>query len=95
MRRGYRLTLVCLAGLCAGSFGFQHASVAGAAPGPLKPVTQIVSGDTHSCALLSNGTVRCWGDRQYGQLGSNGGSQKCANAHPCSTVPARERRADR
>ncbi|MGK5085987.1 hypothetical protein WDW86_00360 [Bdellovibrionota bacterium FG-2] len=30
---------------------------------------QVVSGDFHSCALLANGNVRCWGDNFFGQLG--------------------------
>jgi alpha-tubulin suppressor-like RCC1 family protein len=34
----------------------------------IKPV-KIVSGDYHSCALYSDGSVKCWGDNTYGQLG--------------------------
>jgi len=29
----------------------------------------IVSGDMHSCALLRNGNVKCWGNNEFGQLG--------------------------
>jgi len=32
--------------------------------------TQVASGRAHSCALLSTGTVRCWGDGAFGQLGT-------------------------
>lgn len=32
-------------------------------------VTQITSADSHSCALLSTGDVRCWGSNSDGQLG--------------------------
>lgn len=32
-------------------------------------VVQISAGDFHVCALLREGTVRCWGDSVYGQLG--------------------------
>jgi alpha-tubulin suppressor-like RCC1 family protein len=34
-------------------------------------VSQIVVGDNHSCALLTGGTVQCWGDNTFGQLGMN------------------------
>jgi alpha-tubulin suppressor-like RCC1 family protein len=27
------------------------------------------AGDYHSCAVVSDGTVHCWGDNRYGQLG--------------------------
>jgi alpha-tubulin suppressor-like RCC1 family protein len=31
---------------------------------------EIATGTNHSCALLTNGTVRCWGANTYGQLGN-------------------------
>lgn len=34
-------------------------------------VTAIASGDSHSCALLANGTVECWGDNFFGELGQD------------------------
>ena len=36
---------------------------------PCRPVVMISSGEAHACALLSGGTIRCWGLGQYGQLG--------------------------
>jgi hypothetical protein len=35
-----------------------------------KTVTQIATGDLHTCALISDGTVTCWGWGAYGQLGT-------------------------
>lgn len=34
---------------------------------------QVVSGYSHTCALLEGGRMKCWGDNRYGQLGD--GSQ--------------------
>jgi alpha-tubulin suppressor-like RCC1 family protein len=35
----------------------------------LSNVVSISAGDDHTCALLSDGMLRCWGDNTYGQLG--------------------------
>lgn len=34
-------------------------------------IVQIGSGAAHTCALFDDGSVRCWGSNQYGQLGVN------------------------
>lgn len=36
-------------------------------------VLQMATGSDHTCALLSNGSIKCWGYNLYGQLGYNGG----------------------
>jgi len=35
-----------------------------------RTATQIALGRSHSCALLDNGAVKCWGSNTYGQIGS-------------------------
>jgi alpha-tubulin suppressor-like RCC1 family protein len=37
----------------------------------LTNVVDVDSGVSHSCALESNGSVKCWGSNTYGQLGNN------------------------
>jgi len=39
-------------------------------------VTAISSGEEYGCAVLSNGTVQCWGDNAYGQLGDGTTTQQ-------------------
>jgi hypothetical protein len=49
---------------------FAEAVVGTSSGAPLGNVTAIATGSSHSCALLSNGTVRCWGHNRDGQLGN-------------------------
>jgi alpha-tubulin suppressor-like RCC1 family protein len=35
----------------------------------LEPVVQLAAGVTHVCALLADGTLRCWGSNAFGELG--------------------------
>jgi len=37
--------------------------------GPDAEVASIVAGNAHACALLTDGTIKCWGDSFSGQLG--------------------------
>jgi alpha-tubulin suppressor-like RCC1 family protein len=39
---------------------------------PLMGVSQLAAGTAYTCALISDGSVQCWGETTYGQLGSVG-----------------------
>lgn len=34
-----------------------------------RTATAIATGDSHACAALDNGTIKCWGNNNFGQLG--------------------------
>jgi alpha-tubulin suppressor-like RCC1 family protein len=53
----------------------------------LTHVTQIAAGSGHTCAVVDDGTVACWGDNQYGELGSTA-NNGTTNANPTPTVIA-------
>jgi alpha-tubulin suppressor-like RCC1 family protein len=44
----------------------------------LSGVRQIALGDAHGCALLASGSIACWGNNDFGQLGSPGPSTPTA-----------------
>jgi alpha-tubulin suppressor-like RCC1 family protein len=39
---------------------------------PSGSVQSVAAGAQHTCALMTNGTVECWGDGSLGQMGNNG-----------------------
>jgi len=55
----------------------------------LSGVRQIASGVDFSCAVLVDGTVRCWGKNDLGQLGAlpDGGTFATCGDAPCSGTP--------
>jgi alpha-tubulin suppressor-like RCC1 family protein len=46
------------------------------------PVTQVATGQFHTCALLANGTVWCWGEDAEGQLGRSLDGGLMQDQHP-------------
>lgn len=38
---------------------------------PLRGVTEVAAGVSHTCAVRGDGTVWCWGDMSFGQLGND------------------------
>jgi alpha-tubulin suppressor-like RCC1 family protein len=38
-------------------------------------VTSLAAGQNHVCALTAKGTIYCWGDNTYNQLGTGGGTE--------------------
>jgi alpha-tubulin suppressor-like RCC1 family protein len=62
-----------------GQLGLGHSDDQGDQPGEMASLASVdlgdgrtavaIDGGTHTCALLDNGAVKCWGPNQFGQLG--------------------------
>ena len=65
------ITVVGVLGLAATACPVPPGSGGGSASSP----GTIAVGSSHSCALLDDGGVACWGDNNYGQLGDGSSSQ--------------------
>ncbi len=52
--------------------------------------TSLAGGAANYCAVLTSGTVDCWGDDSDGELGngSSTGPDTCAYSTPCNTTPS-------
>ena len=62
--------------------------------GPGRTAEAITAGGAHTCAILDDGSVRCWGDGAYGQLGygntmSVGATQTPGSVGPVDLGPGR------
>ncbi len=70
-------TLYCWGRNSRGELGLGHLEPIGDDETPLQagpvdvggPVASVSIGGDHACAILTDGTLRCWGDNEYGQLG--------------------------
>ncbi|HEX8112963.1 MAG TPA: hypothetical protein VF516_34765, partial [Kofleriaceae bacterium] len=51
-----------------GGYGNRGTPVAVAMPGNAS-VLDVSAGEQHTCAVLADGSVACWGDDRFGQLG--------------------------
>ena len=62
---------------------------AGGGGGGAGRLTPVSAGLRHTCAVLANGGVSCWGYNGDGELGSGAtaGPQTCSVSDPCSTTP--------
>jgi len=71
------------------------AKVGARSPRPVKvaklnKVTQLVAGDWHVCALVQGGAVRCWGNGENGQIGTDA-ARAFATPQPISQLgPVRQ-----
>jgi len=50
-------------------------------------VLAIAGGNSHLCAILDGGSVRCWGANGSGQLGNSAPNGDQCQVNPCSTRP--------
>ncbi len=57
-------------------------------PGPqaLSGVAQVATGDSHTCAVMSGGSVKCWGSNSSGQLGDGQGGFMVESLVPVDVV---------
>src|SRR3989442_1528336 len=69
---------------------FDNSSTVPVAVGGLTGAVTVVTGGYHTCALLGDGTMWCWGRNADGQLGDGTAGPQCAQTTGrCSPTPVR------
>ncbi|MDO8704147.1 MAG: Ig-like domain-containing protein [Sulfuricaulis sp.] len=66
-------TLRCWGANSYGQLGYGMINQGSAAPVTVSGINSVIAistGDRHACAVLTDGTLRCWGDNSIGQLGN-------------------------
>jgi alpha-tubulin suppressor-like RCC1 family protein len=53
-----------------------------------RTATAIAAGLFHSCALLDNASVKCWGNNDYGQLGIDNNTQMGDGSGEMAVLPS-------
>lgn len=56
--------------------------------GPGRSASALAVGESHTCALLDNAQVKCWGANQHGTLGLEGGTRGAAPGQMGANLPA-------
>jgi alpha-tubulin suppressor-like RCC1 family protein len=89
----------CWGGNDVGQLGYGHRNNIGDNESPASPaavdvgavggaaVTQLAAGFNHTCALLDDDSVRCWGGNEFGQLGLGNTNAIGDNESPASIGP--------
>jgi len=54
----------------------------------IRNAIKVTVGDNHSCALLADGTARCWGSGRYGAVGDGTEEDRLVPAPVLAAVPA-------
>lgn len=67
----------CQLGAVTGTCGAKKCSPTPIQVAALAGVEQIAAGYDHTCALAHDGTVRCWGADEHGQLGDDQTTDRC------------------
>ena len=53
-----------------------------------RTATAIAAGDLHTCAVLDNASVKCWGHNDYGELGIDNSTTMGDNTGEMAVLPS-------